>query len=67
MPPEERRRTAYHEGGHALLGMLQPGADPVCKVSIIPRGHALGVPPPRRTLTGTASASSTCADGSSAR
>ncbi len=40
---EERRRTAYHEAGHALLGMLQPGADPVSKVSIIPRGHALGV------------------------
>jgi cell division protease FtsH len=43
MPPEERRRTAYHEGGHALLGMLTPGADPVRKISIIPRGHALGV------------------------
>jgi cell division protease FtsH len=41
--PEERARTAYHESGHALLGMLQPGADPVRKVSIIPRGHALGV------------------------
>jgi cell division protease FtsH len=40
---EERRRTAYHESGHALLGMLQPGADPVRKVSIIPRGRALGV------------------------
>ena len=40
---EERRRTAYHESGHALLGMLQPGADPVRKISIIPRGHALGV------------------------
>src|SRR6185436_20189174 len=40
---EERRRTAYHEAGHALLGMLQPGADPVRKVSIIPRGRALGV------------------------
>ncbi len=39
----ERRRTAYHEAGHALLGMLQPGADPVRKVSIIPRGRALGV------------------------
>ena len=37
------RRTAYHEAGHALLGMLQPGADPVRKVSIIPRGRALGV------------------------
>ena len=43
MPPEERRLTAYHEAGHALLGMLQPGADPVRKISIIPRGRALGV------------------------
>jgi cell division protease FtsH len=43
MPPEECRRTAHHEAGHALLGMLQPGADPVRKVSIIPRGRALGV------------------------
>jgi cell division protease FtsH len=40
---EERERTAHHEGGHALLGMLTPGADPVRKVSITPRGHALGV------------------------
>ena len=43
MPEAERRRTAYHEAGHALLGMLLPGADPVRKVSIIPRGRALGV------------------------
>ncbi len=43
MPPEERERTAYHESGHALLGMLQEGADPVRKISIIPRGRALGV------------------------
>ncbi|MFD9939609.1 ATP-dependent zinc metalloprotease FtsH [Nonomuraea sp. NPDC059023] len=43
MPEEERVRTAYHEAGHALLGMLQPGADPVRKISIIPRGRALGV------------------------
>ncbi len=43
MPDEERIRTAYHEAGHALLGMLQPGADPVRKISIIPRGRALGV------------------------
>jgi cell division protease FtsH len=43
MSPEDRRRTAYHEGGHALVGMLTEGADPVRKVSIIPRGLALGV------------------------
>lgn len=43
MPEEERLRTAYHEGGHALLGMLQPGADPVRKITIVPRGRALGV------------------------
>ncbi|MGW0967261.1 ATP-dependent zinc metalloprotease FtsH [Streptomyces sp. NPDC002516] len=43
MPYEERRRTAYHESGHALLGMLRPGADPVRKITIVPRGRALGV------------------------
>jgi cell division protease FtsH len=43
LSPEERRRTAYHEAGHAIVGMLTPGADPVRKVSIIPRGVALGV------------------------
>jgi len=43
LSPEERERTAYHESGHAVLGMLQPGADPVRKVSIVPRGRALGV------------------------
>ena len=41
--PEDRRRTAYHEAGHAIVGMLTEGADPVRKVSIIPRGLALGV------------------------
>jgi cell division protease FtsH len=43
LSPEERRRTAYHEAGHAIVAMLTPGADPVRKVSIIPRGVALGV------------------------
>ncbi|MEE1839488.1 ATP-dependent zinc metalloprotease FtsH [Streptomyces sp. NPDC086796] len=43
MSDEDRRRTAYHESGHALLGMVQPGADPVRKVTIVPRGRALGV------------------------
>ncbi|MFC7326118.1 ATP-dependent zinc metalloprotease FtsH [Marinactinospora rubrisoli] len=42
MAPAERERTAFHESGHALLGMLQPGADPVRKISIIPRGRSLG-------------------------
>ena len=41
--PEERRRTAYHEAGHAIVGMLTPQADPVRKVSIIPHGKTLGV------------------------
>ena len=43
LAPEDRERTAYHESGHALVGMLTPEADPVRKVSIIPRGQALGV------------------------
>ena len=43
MTDDDRRRTAYHESGHAIVGMLTPGADPVRKVSIIPRGQALGV------------------------
>ena len=43
MTDADRERTAYHEAGHALVGMLTPGADPVRKVSIIPRGQALGV------------------------
>lgn len=43
MPEEERRNTAYHESGHALLGKLLPKCDPVHKVTVIPRGRALGV------------------------
>jgi cell division protease FtsH len=43
MTSDDRRRTAYHEAGHAIAGMLTPGADTVRKVSIIPRGQALGV------------------------
>jgi cell division protease FtsH len=41
--PAERERVAYHESGHALLGLLIPGSDPVRRVSIVPRGRALGV------------------------
>jgi cell division protease FtsH len=43
MPEEERRNTAYHESGHALVARLMPKTDPVHKVTIIPRGRALGV------------------------
>jgi cell division protease FtsH len=43
MTSADRERTAYHESGHALLGMLHPGADPVRKITIVPRGRALGV------------------------
>ncbi|MEA2247184.1 MAG: cell division protease FtsH [Solirubrobacteraceae bacterium] len=43
MTDADRERTAYHEAGHALVGMLTPGTDPVRKISIIPRGQALGV------------------------
>ncbi|MGH7814889.1 MAG: ATP-dependent zinc metalloprotease FtsH [Candidatus Binataceae bacterium] len=43
MSAVERRNTAYHEGGHALVGVLLPGGDPVHKATIIPRGMALGV------------------------
>ena len=43
MSPEEKRLTAYHEAGHAVTGWLLPGCDPVLKVSIIPRGQALGI------------------------
>jgi cell division protease FtsH len=43
LSPADRERTAYHEAGHAIVGMMSPGADPVRKVTIIPRGVSLGV------------------------
>jgi cell division protease FtsH len=42
LKPEERKLTAYHEAGHALIAAFTPGSDPVQKISIIPRGYALG-------------------------
>jgi cell division protease FtsH len=41
--PEDKKKTAYHESGHAIIGSLLPGCDPVHKVSVIPRGRALGI------------------------
>jgi cell division protease FtsH len=43
LTPADRERIAYHESGHAVLGLLVPGADPVHRVTIVPRGQALGV------------------------
>ena len=43
LSPEDKERIAYHESGHALLGLVVPGADPVNRVTIVPRGQALGV------------------------
>jgi cell division protease FtsH len=43
LTPADRERIAYHEGGHAILGLVVPGADPVHRVSIVPRGQSLGV------------------------
>ena len=42
MTEEEKKITAYHEAGHAILTVLEPNADPLHKVTIIPRGMALG-------------------------
>src|SRR5690606_10537138 len=43
LSPDDRERIAYHESGHAILGLVVPGADPVHRVTIVPRGRALGV------------------------
>ena len=43
LSPQDRERIAYHEGGHAILGLVVAGADPVHRVTIVPRGQALGV------------------------
>jgi cell division protease FtsH len=66
LSPQERERTAYHESGHALLGMLTPGADPVRKISIIPAASPSA--PPTRPLrpSGTTTPPPTCAAGSPA-
>ena len=64
MTPAEKRTTAYHEAGHALVGWLLPYADPVFKVSIIPRGNALGLtwslPEERKNWTRTAMLDKMC-------
>jgi cell division protease FtsH len=60
MPEEERRNTAYHESGHALIGKLLPKCDPVHKVTIIPRGRALGVTMSLPAQTATATTRTTC-------
>jgi cell division protease FtsH len=49
---QDRERIAYHEGGHAILGLVVPGADPVHRVTIVPRGQALGVTYLRARIVG---------------
>ena len=62
----EKERIAYHEGGHAILGLVVPGADPVNRVTIVPRGQALGVTYQRPEAIATTIRKRTCARGSSA-
>jgi cell division protease FtsH len=52
MTEDEKELTAYHEAGHALVGLYVPGNDPLHKVTIIPRGRALGVTMPARARAG---------------
>jgi cell division protease FtsH len=60
MPEEERRNTAYHESGHAMVARMLPKTDPVHKVTIIPRGRALGVTMQLPERTATAWTASAC-------
>ena len=60
MPEDERRNTAYHEAGHALVARLMPKTDPVHKVTVIPRGRALGVTMQCLRVTATAWTRSAC-------
>jgi cell division protease FtsH len=64
MDEEDRRRTAYHDGGHAIVGMLTEGADPVRKVSIIPAAGRSASPSRRRRATASTTASPRCKRGS---
>jgi ATP-dependent Zn protease len=66
LSPDDRERIAYHESGHAILGLLVPGADPVNRVTIVPRGRRSGSPTSDRTTTATTTPRPICAPGSSA-
>ncbi len=62
---DDKERIAYHEGGHAVLGLVVPGADPVHRVTIVPHGQALGVTYQRPDTERTTIRRHTCAPGSS--
>ena len=67
MSDEERQRTAYHESGHALVGMLTPGADPVRKISIIPAARRSASRSRPRKAIATATAATSCSRRSRSR
>ena len=66
LSPAERERVANHEGGHAVLGLSLPGADPVTRVTITPHGQALGVTYQRPETTATTTTRPICERASSA-